>query len=193
MRSPEPHPPFNLTQVPPSFVTFLPFLFNYTFILVGRIHLVLHESRKRGHTKKRFVPSDLRYRGGWRPKIAANQRISDKWGLFSVYLLSAVFFPLLHVSNINKQTKPITNYQQMRSLFCLPALKYLTYIFCLFALCHFLFSSSCLKYQITNTKQITHGRQTEPFLSTCSQIFYLSFLFTCSLLLSRLYYCGYNR
>ena len=78
MRSPKPHPLLNLTQVPPSFVTFLHFLFNYTFILLGSIHLVLHQSRKRGHTKKRFVPSDLRYRGGWRPKIAANQRISDK-------------------------------------------------------------------------------------------------------------------
>ena len=105
MRSPEPHSLFNLIQVPPSFVTFLHFLFNDTFILLGSIHLVLHQSRKRGHTKKRFVPSDLRYRGGWRPKIAANQRISDKWGLVSVYLLSAVFFPLLHVSNI----KYITN------------------------------------------------------------------------------------
>ena len=120
---------------------------------------------------------------------------------------------------------------QIRSIFCLPDLEYLTYLFCLTALrcflsspscfknlktnktnnklptnedechlstcsqisdiyfclpalCYFLFSASCLKYQITNPKQITHSRQTQSFLSTCSQIFYISFLFTYSPLFS---------
>ena len=95
------------------------------------------------------------------------------------------------ITNIKQNQQQITN-KQMRSSFRLPALEYLTYLFYLPALCYFLFSASCFKYQITN-KTITHGRQTESCLSICSQIFHLSFLFSCSPFFSRLYHCGYHR